>query len=44
MSMLSRYTNIQTSSRSPKMSFMKHWKAAGVLVSPKDIMRHSKEP
>ena len=44
MSMSSKYTNMQTSSRSPKTSLMKHWKAVGVLVSPKGIMCHSKEP
>ena len=44
MSMSLRYTNIQTLSRLPKMSFMKHWNVVGVLVSPKGIMRHSKEP
>ena len=30
--------------RSPKTSFMKHWKAAGALVSPKGITHHLKEP
>ena len=43
MSMSSRYTNIQTSSRLPKTSFMKCWKVAGALVSPKGIIRHLKE-
>jgi hypothetical protein len=30
--------------RSPKMSFMKHWKAVGVLESLKGITSHSNEP
>ena len=34
---------VKTSSRLPKTSFMKRWKAAGALVSPKGITRHSKE-
>ena len=44
MSMLSRYTNMQTLSRSPKMSFIKHWKAAGALVSLKGMTHQLKEP
>ena len=42
--MSSRYTNMQTLNRLPKMSFIKHWKAVGVLVSLKGIMCHLKEP
>ena len=45
--MSSRYTNMHTNmhtlSRSPKMSFMKHWKAVGTFVSPKGMMHHSKK-
>ena len=36
-----QYTNIE---QVTKTSFIKRWKAAGALVSPKGIMHHSKEP
>src|ERR1700678_1567160 len=34
----------QTSSKSPKISFMKRWKEAGALERPKGMTSHSKEP
>ena len=38
------YVNSHAKSRrSLKMLFMKHWKAAGALVSPNGITSHSKE-
>src|ERR1700678_4795857 len=34
----------QTSSRSPKISFMKRWEDAGAFERPKGMTSHSKEP